>query len=95
MSEGPVLQDPDDTLDHSLDWSSWLLDPDLIATSSWSISPAGPTVDADGLVSSQASLTTTTVSGLQLGQVYLLTNRIVTEAGLRGADTIVLRGFPK
>ena len=72
------LIDPDEKLDFSIDWSSWLDSGVLIAgTPTWAISPTGPTIDG------QVDTTTTSaifVSGATLGVIYLLSCKIVTDA---------------
>ena len=67
--------DPDAKLDYGVDWSAWLPTGVTIATSTWTITPAGPTL------SGQANSTTATtvwVEGCTAGTVYTLTNRITT-----------------
>ncbi|MEM1142738.1 MAG: hypothetical protein AAGI88_09155 [Pseudomonadota bacterium] len=72
------IKDPDATLDYQMDWSDWLAESDLIATSEW-IVPA-----ALAVVSESQSENTATVllSGGLTGQTYVVVNRIVTDAGL-------------
>lgn len=83
------LQDPQETLDHSLDWSDFL-GTDTIATSTWSVSPTGPTL-------SNAANTTTTatvfMSGVSLRAIYALSNKIVTTAGRTAERSLTIRGF--
>ncbi len=72
------LIDPDEKLDFTLDFSSWLDAGVLITgTPAWSISPTGPTL------SDQVNTTTTAttfVNGATLGVVYLLSCKIATDA---------------
>lgn len=72
------LIDPDEKLDFSIDFSSWLDAGILISgTPVWTISPADPTL------SDQADTTTKStifVSGATLGIVYLLSCKAVTNA---------------
>ncbi len=72
------LIDPDEKLDFTIDFSSWLDTGVLIVgTPTWSISPTGPTL------SDQADTTTKStifVSGATLGVVYLLSCKAVTDA---------------
>lgn len=80
--------DPDALLDYSVDWSDWLPSTDTIATSTWSISPSGPT-----LSSSTNDTTTTTiwVDGCTAGVTYTLTNHITTADGREDDRTITLQ----
>lgn len=70
-------KDPDAELDYSVDWSSWLASGEVISTSSWTVE--------DGLTEASGSKTdsvaTVWVSGGTVGQVYRLTNQIVTSSG--------------
>ncbi len=72
------LIDPDEKLDFTLGFSSWLDSGVVITgTPTWSISPTGPTLD------DQVNTTTTAtifVSGATLGVVYLLSCKITTDA---------------
>lgn len=69
-------KDPDATLDYGFDWEAWL-DGDTIVTSTW-IVPAGLTKDSD---TKTTTATTVWLSGDTEGQVYSVTNRIVTSGG--------------
>ena len=73
------LIDPDEKLDFTVDWSDWLDTGVLISgVPAWTISPTGPTLG------DQANTTTTStifVSAATLGVVYLLSCKIVTDAG--------------
>lgn len=71
-----TTKDPDDVLDYSLDWTTWLAG-DTIASSSW-IAETGLTVDSD---TNSTTDTTVWVSGGEACRYYTLTNRIVTSAG--------------
>lgn len=81
------LIDPDADLDFGHDWSDWLPDGDTITTSTWTISPAGPT-----LSNSTHDDTTTTiwVEGCTAGVTYTLTNHIVTGDGREDDRSITL-----
>jgi hypothetical protein len=83
MTEFVTVKDPDAVLDYSINWSTWLGD-DTIAASTW-------TADNDGLtvVSSSNTTTATTVwlSG-GVGGIYNLRNRIVTAGGRTDDRTI-------
>lgn len=78
-------KDPDDVLDYAIDWSTWLGE-DTITASTWT-EPDGITVD-----SSTNTTTTATIwlSGGTLGEAYSLTNHITTAAGRERDRTIVI-----
>ncbi|RMD64394.1 MAG: hypothetical protein D6826_02500 [Alphaproteobacteria bacterium] len=86
------LIDPDETLDFACDWSAFLADSgspgDDIATSTWSIVPAGPGLAND---SRSGAVTTVFVSAAQMGQVYRLTNRVTTALGRTAERSWILR----
>ncbi len=78
-------KDPDEVLDYSLDWTTWL-DGDTIATSTWTV-PSGITKDSD---STTTTATTIWVSGGTAGESYVLLNRIVTDGGRTKDQTVLL-----
>lgn len=72
------LIDPDEKLDFTLDFTSWLdTGVDISGTPTWTVSPTGPTLSnqADTIKKS-----TIFVSEATLGVVYLLSCKIVTNA---------------
>jgi hypothetical protein len=92
-----VLIDPGETLDYTFDWSTWLDDgaspTDTIATSSWSVvpqqaSPLAPTLSGERQTASSA---TVFVTSALYGQVYRLTNRIVTAQGRTAERSVTLQ----
>lgn len=82
------LKDPNAVLDYGFDWGTdgWL-GADTIATSTWTV--------PSGLTSEASSNTTTTatvwLSGGTAGQVYEVTNRIVTAAGRTDERSFTIR----
>lgn len=84
------VKDPAAVLDFRHDWTDWLTGGETIATSTWSVSPAGLTVDSDSATGTTA---TVYVSGGTAGKVYRLTNRITTNANPARTDerTVVVR----
>lgn len=85
------LIDPDETLDYTFNWAAFLAETgspaDTIQSASWFVTPAGP------LLSNQlndATTATTFISGAMLGQVYVLTNRVVTAAGRTAERSVTL-----
>ncbi len=89
--------DPGETLDYSCDWSAFLDDggspSDTIATSSWTITPleASPVIPTLASESNTVNTTTVFVSNAVYGQVYQLTNRIVTAQGRTAERSIACR----
>ncbi len=92
-----LLIDPDETLDYTRDWSTFLDDggspSDSILSATWTITPQEASPQAPVL--SDPSNTATTakvfVSGAVYGQVYRLANRIVTAQGRAAERSITLR----
>ncbi len=74
------LIDPDEKLDFSIDFSSWLDSGiEITGTPTWTIAPTGPTL-ADQ--SNTTTVATIFVSGATLGVVYLLSCKITTTASV-------------
>jgi hypothetical protein len=74
------LIDPDEKLDFTVDFSSWLDTGVLITgTPAWTISPTGPTIGDQTNTTTAASIF---VSGATLGVVYLLSCKITTDAAV-------------
>ncbi|MFQ6016770.1 MAG: hypothetical protein ACE5KF_01115 [Kiloniellaceae bacterium] len=92
-----LLIDPAETLDYTCDWSAFLDDggspSDTISTSSWRITPQTGSPQAPDLSGATNTTSTATikVTGAALGQVYLLSNKIVTAQGLTAERSITLR----
>lgn len=93
MSEAMRLQDPDEALVHTFTWDDWLAEGDAIATSSWDISPEGPTLTelSPPFVGEVSQIK---ISGLTLGQIYQVTNTVTTsESDEEGVKSFQLRGW--
>lgn len=73
-------QDVDDVLIYTINWAPTMTadGSDTISTSSWSVDISGPTLD-----NATATTTQTTIrfSGGTVGQIYRVTNQIVTAGG--------------
>lgn len=95
MSEALRLQDPGDTVDHTLDWSDWLAAGDTIATSTWAVSPqTGGLPDISSTAPTSTGTTATVwVKAVVFGQIYEVTNTIVTNGGRTGRRSFTLRGW--
>jgi len=80
-------KDPSAVLDYTINWASWLPSGDTISTSAWTV--------PSGLTSASASNTTTTatvwLSGGTAGQVYRVTNKVVTAGSRTDERTIMIR----
>lgn len=80
--------DPQAKLDFGHDWTVWLTPGDVIADSTWSITPTGPTLDN----STHGNTSTTIwVSGGTIGVSYLLVNHITTAQGRQDDRSVTLR----
>lgn len=84
------IQDPDAKLDYSLDWSEWLTDGDSVQTSSWEVSPEGPTL-SDNSVNDAGTITTIWFAGGTVNSRYVLTNHIVTVDGREDDRSITVK----
>lgn len=81
------VKDPDAVLDYTEDWSEWMVSGDSIVSSSWTV-PTGITKDSDAFTGTE---TVVWLSGGTVGQVYQLTNHIVTADGREDDRTIAIR----
>ena len=82
------LQDPDEKLTHSVDWVDWLATDDTIASGSWSITPAGPTVLDLG---ESGTVVSASVESCTRGVIYRLTCDMVSNDGETGQQSIAIR----
>jgi hypothetical protein len=78
---------PGATLDYTMEWANVLGDR-TISSSTWSIYPTGPTLSGNANTTDTA---TTKIAGCTLGQVYRLTNEVVTSGGTTEEQSIILR----
>ena len=91
------LIDPDEILDFALDWSSFLEDAGSptarIANSRWFVDPASGSPNLPQLAGGSIGEASTAVfvSGCERGEIYLLTNRVVTELGRTAERAITVR----
>lgn len=92
-----LLIDPDETLDYTLDWATWLAETgspaDTITMSAWAVSesagsPSQPTLSGE---SNTTSTATVFISGCQLAEIYQLTNTITTGQGRTAERSLTLR----
>lgn len=79
-------KDPDATLDYSVDWSKWLGD-DTITASSWTVQ-SGLTKTTDTFTPTVAVMW---VSGGEVGTTYFATNHITTGGGRQDDRTIYIK----
>ena len=83
------VQDPDATLDYSVDWTRFLAgaDDDTITTAVWADYDVALTVVDAGHT---AGVHTGFISGGTLGENYTVTSRITTAGGRINDETIVI-----
>ena len=87
MSDKQFIIHPDDKLDYGRDWSDWLAAGDTIATSTWAITPTGPTLEDE---SNDDTETVVWVSGCTAGVTYTLNNTIIDNDGRDKTRSITL-----
>jgi hypothetical protein len=83
-AETHFVKDPAGIIDYTVRWSSWLPSGDTISSSTW-------TVPAVLVKVSEANTTTDAVIFLAsgtVGQIYEVTNRIITTGGRQNDQTI-------
>lgn len=88
MSLGLTIQDPDETAPYREDWTDYLSG-GSISASTWSISPAGPTISAEAIA---GAITSCNLAGVVEGAIYLLTNRMTPTGGQPAERSITIRG---
>jgi len=83
------VKDPGAVLDYSIDWGAgYLQSGETLSSSIWTIFPADMTQNS---ASNAAGVTSITVSGGAVGQIYQLTNRITTSQGRTDERSITVR----
>ena len=90
MSLFYAQKDPDAKLDYSIDWTLWLATGDTVDTSSWAVSPTGPTL-TDGTIDMAGAVTTIWFDGGTVGTKYVLTNHITTVEGREDDRSITVK----
>jgi len=86
-----LLKDPEAALDYAVDWGSEYLSGDVLASSSWSISPdepGGATLDGSSF---DLLIATVQVAGGVPGKIYRVTNHVTTASGREDSRSIMLR----
>jgi hypothetical protein len=94
-----VLHDLEATTDYSYDWSDYLDEAgspsDTLSTSAWTIEPENPGSPSEPILSGDqisGNIASVFVSNLLAGQIYRLSNRVVTAQGRTEIWSITLRG---
>lgn len=87
MAAEDWTKDPNAVLDWVFDWSNWLLAGETITTSTFATT-AGITVNSS---SNTTTNTTVWLSGGNTGQIYSVTNTVVTTGGRTDDRTITIR----
>jgi hypothetical protein len=84
------LIDPQEKLDWSHDWSSFIAEGDTIASRLWTITPLhGTSPESPTLLETPTG--SVYVSNCRVGYVYQLSERITTGAGVTAEKSIALR----
>ncbi len=93
-----VLIDPQEKLDYTCDWSTFLDDggspSDTISASSWEIAPLNAGSPTEPVLSGEISTTNSTtvfVANCRAGEIYHLSNRVETAAGRIAERSVILR----
>jgi hypothetical protein len=83
MSEKQFIIDPDAKIEYGFNWAGWLPTGTTIATSTWAITPEGPTLSSG---SNSTMATVIYVNGCTDGVTYTLTNRITVSGAVERTD---------
>ena len=81
-----TYKDPAAVLDYYMDWTNWLTGTETLATSTWTTTNTGITLAT--ATGSGSGTATVWVSGGSEGEVYDVTNKIVTSGSRREERTI-------
>ena len=81
-------QDPGADKDYGFDWSDFL-GSDTVFTSTWVVSPAGPTLHSD---THDATGTAVWIKDVVVGERYVVTNKIVSTGGLKDEKSLLIIG---
>ena len=81
------VQDPNDKLDWTHDWSDFLAAGDTISSRVWSIDPD----QSPSHIVSGGTSATAWVDNLNVGVVYRLSEKIITANGVEGERAITIR----
>ena len=84
MADPLLIQDPAAKLDYTFDWSARLALGDTIVNRSWTIAPA-----TDVTLAGQTTATVF-VSTLTRGKTYVLTEHVVTAAGVIDEQSVTI-----
>lgn len=87
MTKRWPFKDPDDVLDYSLDWTSWLDEGDTVASVVWDV----PEPLVEGAASEEDGVTTVFISGGEHGEKYIVGCRITTTGGRTRDQSVELR----
>jgi hypothetical protein len=82
-----IEQTPTEVLDWSINWATRGLGEDTIVTSSWACSSPDVTL-SDSSVNADGNLTTIFVTGGVAGQIYTLTNTVITNSDRTLQETV-------
>lgn len=85
-----VLQDPNATVRWQNDWTAFLGENESISSRVWSISPMLPGTPLSPVLANETTAIVS-VSGLEAGKVYHLTERATMLSGSIEEQTIVIR----
>jgi hypothetical protein len=87
-----AFKDPDAVIDYANDWSDgYLAAGETVLTSGWVVDPGSDTQLLITATTLADPITSCTVSGGTVGQVYALRNRITTNQGRTEDRTWVIR----
>ena len=81
---------PGRALDYAQDWTGYLQQGETITSSTWSVDPAGPTLSG---ATETDGKTQVVMDDVEMGQVYMLINRVETSTGRDDERVMTVRGM--
>lgn len=86
MVVAAYVKDPNDVLDYTIDWATWLATGDTITVSTFTV-PTGLTKQSE---SNTTTFATVWLTGGTAGVEYVVTNHVTSAAGRQEDQTIIV-----
>jgi len=84
------IKDPDDVEKYTIDWTNWL-EGDTISSTDWYMNDSATITGLTLTESNTSTSASATISGGYHGAKYVLSNRIVTAAGLTKEKKLIIQ----
>lgn len=85
------IQDPEDVLDYTVDWSHWLETGDTLVDSTWTSSSVNMALSDDSFTTTTATVWVTFGVDAEEGDQYEAVNHITTDDGRQKDRTLFIK----